>query len=70
VWLPGEAVILARGGGILAAWLWMTVYVFILAGGFWWRWRSGRWRTIRLIGAAAPPPLPTRPGADGLMVAD
>jgi MATE family multidrug resistance protein len=70
VWLPGEVLIFWRGGGILAAWLWMTVYVLILAGGFWWRWCSGRWRSISLVGVPAVPQLPTRPGADGLMVSD
>jgi MATE family multidrug resistance protein len=70
VWLPGEVLIFWHGGGILAAWLWMTIYVLILAGGFWWRWRSGRWKHIRLIGGTSMPQLPTRPGAEGLMVSD
>lgn len=70
VWLPGEVLIFLRGGGILAAWLWMTIYIFILASGFWWRWHSGRWKSINLIGGRSTPQLPTRPGADGLMVAD
>jgi MATE family multidrug resistance protein len=68
VWLPAEIAILLRGGGILAAWICLTVYVFILAAGFWWRWQSGRWKPIDLLGRT-PPQLPVRPGADGLMPA-
>jgi len=25
------------------------VYVCVLAGGFWWRWQQGGWKTIRVI---------------------
>ena len=42
VWLPGEWLIFHRHGGILPAWIWLTVYVLFLSVGFWWRWESGR----------------------------
>jgi len=51
IWLGGEALIVfAFRGGIIAAWLWMAVYVFILAAGFLVRYRSGRWQHIDLLG--------------------
>lgn len=49
LWLPGEIWILMRGGGILAAWRWLALYVAILSVGFAWRWWSGRWRAIDLL---------------------
>jgi MATE family multidrug resistance protein len=51
IWLGGEALLLlAFGGGIKAAWLWLVFYVFILVIGFAWRFRSGRWKTIDVLG--------------------
>ena len=56
IWLGGEAlIVLVFRGGILAAWLWMAVYVFILAAGFFVRYRSGRWKTIDLLGRTPAP---------------
>lgn len=69
IWIPGEILILARGWGILAAWLWLTIYVLLLAIGFWWRWHSGRWKHITLLEASVPL-MPTRTGAEGLVVSD
>jgi MATE family multidrug resistance protein len=69
VWIPGEWVIFHFGWGILAAWLWMTIYVFCLAAGFWWRWRSGRWQRVDLL-ARELPAFPTRTGTEGLAVGD
>jgi MATE family multidrug resistance protein len=69
LWIPGELLILARGGGILASWAWLTLYVLILSAGFWRRWRRGRWRSIDLL-AREPPILPVRPGAEGLALSD
>ena len=55
IWLGGEALlILAFGGGMKAAWIWLLIYVFILVAGFFWRFRSGRWKTIDLLGRAPP----------------
>jgi MATE family multidrug resistance protein len=51
IWLGGEAVLLlVFGGGIKAAWIWLVVYVFILVLGFAWRFSSGRWQKIDLLG--------------------
>jgi MATE family multidrug resistance protein len=69
IWIPGELILLRRGGGILAAWIWLTVYVLLLAVGFWWRWQSGRWRAVDLL-AREVPLMPSRPGAEGLVVVD
>lgn len=56
-------------GGIVPIWLWMTAFVLVLAIGFAWRFRSGRWKTIVLI-EPTPIRLPPRIGADALTVAD
>lgn len=69
VWLPGEWLIFHRHGGILAAWCWLTVYVLILAAGFWWRWRSGRWKHIDLL-AREVPVVPARTGTEGLTLGE
>ena len=69
VWLPGEWLIFRRHGGIIPAWIWLTVYVLILAIGFWWRWQSGRWKQVDLIEREVPL-IPTRTGAEGLVVSD
>jgi MATE family multidrug resistance protein len=50
VWIPGEAILLLwLDAGLIAAWLWMTVFIFVLAVGFWVRFRRGRWKTIEMI---------------------
>jgi MATE family multidrug resistance protein len=55
LWLGGEALlILVFGYGMRAAWLWLVIYVFILVAGFFWRFRSGRWQHIDLLGTHAP----------------
>jgi multidrug resistance protein, MATE family len=67
LWLPGELLILHHGGGILAAWFWMMLYVIILSVGFIWRWRRGRWKSIELIERPVIPlPLPHE-GAEALL---
>ena len=61
VWIPGELFLLLRlDAGLMVAWLWMTVFVFLLAIGFWVRFRRGKWKAIEMIqgagaGALAPP---------------
>ncbi|MDX9866409.1 MAG: MATE family efflux transporter [Kiritimatiellia bacterium] len=47
--VPGSLVLLRFGSGILGLWVWLAVYVSVLASGFWWRWRTGVWKTIRMI---------------------
>ena len=55
--VPGSFLLLWAGAGILGLWSWLAVYVCVLAGGFWWRWQQGRWKTIRVIeGRAYIPP--------------
>jgi MATE family multidrug resistance protein len=49
LWIPGELLILYRGGTVLHAWYWLAVYVALLSFGFLWRWRGGRWRQIDLL---------------------
>jgi len=69
IWIPGEWIIFAHHLGILMAWAWLTLYVIILSAGFWWRWRSGRWKKINLLEREIPL-VPTRTGAEGLAVSD
>lgn len=47
--VPGALLLLLRGSGIIELWCWLAFYVCVLAAGFWWRWQSGRWKTIKLI---------------------
>lgn len=47
--VPVTLVLLHLGYGIIGLWAWLTVYVYLLALGFWWRWRQGRWKSIRVI---------------------
>lgn len=70
IWILGELVILfVLKGGLIMAWLWLTFYVCILAGGFYWRFKSGRWKTIELIERPVPP-TPLHPATDALTVAE
>jgi MATE family multidrug resistance protein len=60
VFVSGEALILlVFGGGAVAAWGWAVVYFLLLAAGFGWRFRSGRWKQIELIDRKPPLPEPT-----------
>ena len=49
VWIPGEVLILKAGGGIVEAWVWMTIYVGILSTGLIKRWHGGIWKQIRMV---------------------
>lgn len=49
VLVPVSVLLLWRGHGIISLWVWLAVYVCVLAVGFWWRWQQGRWKTIRVI---------------------
>jgi len=70
VWLTGEAVILlVLDLGIEWAWVWLAVYVFLMAVGFLVRFRSGRWKSIELLDRQTPI-QPNRPGAEALAVMD
>ena len=60
VFATGEALILlVFGGGVVAAWTWAIVYFMLLSIGFIWRFRSGRWKQIELIGRKPSLPEPT-----------
>ncbi len=55
VFALGEAVIvLVLHLGVLAAWGWAIMYFTLLAAGWIWRIRSGRWKNIELIERAQP----------------
>lgn len=84
LWIPGTLWIASRlsryqnspggvpdwmVGGIVPIWLWMTVFVLVLAIGFAWRFRSGRWKSIVVI-EPVPIRLPPRIGADALTAAE
>ena len=59
VWMPGEvALLLWLDAGLIPAWLWMTVFIFVIAGGFWLRFRRGRWKTIEMIHPEPPVVVP------------
>ena len=49
VLVPGTLVLLHFGSGILGLWVWLAVYVCVLAIGFWRRWQQGHWQHIRVI---------------------
>ena len=49
LWIPGEMLIFNLGGGILAAWIWMGIYIAIAAFGFAVRWHRGKWRNINMV---------------------
>ena len=55
VWMPGELLLLLwLDSGLLAAWLWLALYVLLLATGFWLRFRRGKWKAIDMIAGRAP----------------
>jgi MATE family, multidrug efflux pump len=55
IWIPGEAaLILWLDAGLIVAWLWMTMFVLLLSIGFWFRFRSGRWKSIEMIQPLPP----------------
>ena len=49
VLIPGIALLLFLGVGILGLWIWFAAYIALASAGLWFRWRKGRWKTIRLI---------------------
>ena len=63
VWMPGELVLLLwLEAGLMAAWVWMTLFVFLLAAGFWLRFKRGKWKTIAMI-TQAPVVVPVAEAA-------
>ena len=66
VWITGEYLIIAVFKlGVVAAWIWLTIYVFLLAAGFFLRFIAGRWKSIQLLEPSVPL-TPDRPGAEAL----
>lgn len=66
VWLTGEFLIIAVFKlGVIAAWIWLTVYVFLLAIGFFIRFLGGKWKSITILEPSVPI-TPDRPGAEAL----
>ena len=54
IWIPGELVLILKfDAGLYAAWLWMSAYTFLMAGGLWWRFVRGRWKAIEMISAGS-----------------
>jgi MATE family multidrug resistance protein len=49
--LPTFAVV-AAGGSVYTAWLFATAYIIAMAGCFFWRFRTGKWKSMRVIEAA------------------
>jgi len=43
------------GGGIYIAWFFLWLWVVVLAGAFYWRYRAGHWRGMRVIEHAPAP---------------
>ncbi|MCF6283762.1 MAG: MATE family efflux transporter [Candidatus Hydrogenedentes bacterium] len=39
-------------GGVLGAWIGAAIYIIVLSGFMWWRFRSERWRDIRIFSGA------------------
>jgi len=69
-WLVGEWVLIVLlGAGVLAAWVWLTLYVILLGLGFLWRVRSGRWKSIQVIERPIPP-LPLAGSSDARLIVE
>ena len=62
-------IVFVLDGSILHAWAWLTFHVMVLAIGFVWRFRSGCWKSIDLLGRHPTLPEP-RPSVEALVVSD
>ncbi len=70
LFVPGEWwVIYVRKGGILEAWIFLAFTIMVISGGFYWRFRSGRWKKIDLLDRQSPLPL-ANVGQDGRALLD
>ena len=49
VLVPGSIILYRLGADIIQLWIWMAAFIGIVALGFLWRWRQGKWRTIQMI---------------------
>jgi MATE family multidrug resistance protein len=69
-WIGGELVILfVLRQGIVASWVWLMVYVIVMAAGFLWRYRTGCWKRIELL-EKQPTLQPPHGGAEAMVVVD
>lgn len=70
LWIGGELVILfVLQRGIVSAWLWLMFYVIVMALGFLWRYRTGRWKDIELL-EKQPTLQPPHSGAEAMIVVE
>lgn len=68
--VPGQVVLVfILGYGVIATWLWTAFYIMLMALGFTWRFRQGRWKTIDMLGTGQAV-QPNRPGAEAVLVVD
>ena len=59
--VPAEAaLVIFFKAGVMTAWVVLTIYVVILAAGYFFRFRSGHWKTIEVI-EPAPGRVPAKP---------
>lgn len=70
VLVPGQVVLVfGMDQGVIVSWLWTAFYILLMSIGFVWRFRTGRWKTIDMLGAHRPV-VATRPGSEALVVGD
>ena len=68
--VPGQVVLVfVLEQGVIVAWSWTALYIFAMALGFIWRFRTGVWKSIDVLGSERPI-QPDRPGAEALLVVD
>ncbi len=68
--VTGQVVIVfVLKAGILVSWAWTAFYIGVMAIGYIWRFKCGRWRSIDVLGVSVPL-VPRRPGAEALGITD
>ncbi len=68
--VPGEwLVIYVFKGGILHAWAFLAFTIMLISGGFYWRFKSGVWKSIDLLDRQTPAP-PANVGQEGRVLSD
>jgi MATE family multidrug resistance protein len=55
--LPSWIGIKLCGGGLLTAWYIIPAYICLLAALYYWRFKGGKWKHMRVTGDAPPPPV-------------
>ena len=70
LWIGGEVLLVfVFKAGLVSAWLWMAVFVAIMASGFLLRYRSGAWKKIEMLERETPLSA-TRPMAEAFTVVE